>query len=307
MKIGVVGAGQVGATSAQKIAEQELCRNLVLLDVAEGIPEGKGLDLAESAPVEGFDTRIVGTHDPDALEGCNLVIITAGLARKPGLSRDDLLSTNAEIVRSVSEHVAKVAPDSILIVVTNPLDVMTYVALKATRFLPSRVVGMAGILDSARFRYFIANELKVSVEDVTAFVLGGHGDEMVPLPRYSCISGIPLAELMDQPSIDSIVKRTREGGAEIISHLKTGSAYYAPASAIVEMVAAITRDKKRILPCAAYLTGQYGISDLFMGVPVKLGAAGVEGIVEIGLTSEESEALQRSAAAVRSSVEKLKL
>ena len=306
-KIGIVGAGNVGATSAQRIAERELAREVVLLDVAEGIPQGKGLDMAESAPVERFDTRLIGSNDPGALAGCDLVVITAGLARKPGMSRDDLQATNADIVGTVSENVRDVAPDAIVIVVSNPLDVMTYVALQKTGFPPHRVVGMAGILDSARFRFFISEALNVSVEDVTAFVLGGHGDSMVPLPRYSSVAGIPLTELLDGDTIDAIVQRTRDGGAEIVGHLKTGSAYYAPASAVAEMAAAIVRDKKRILPCAAYLTGQYGIHDLFVGVPIKLGAQGVESIIEIGLTPEETAALQKSADEVRENIAKLEL
>jgi malate dehydrogenase len=306
LKIAVVGAGNVGATAAQHIAERELARELILLDVAEGIPQGKALDLAEASPVDRFDTRIAGTSDSGSLSGSDVVVITAGLARKPGMTRDDLLSTNADIVGSVCAHVKEIAPDAIVIVVTNPLDAMAYVALKVTEFSPARVVGMAGILDSARFRYFIASELDVSVEDVTAFVLGGHGDSMLPLPRYSSVAGIPISELLDQAAIERLVERTRNGGAEIVGHLKTGSAYYAPASAIAEMVTAIVRDKKRILPCAAWLTGQYGIQDLFMGVPVKLGASGVEEIIEIGLTPEEQNAFQASAEAVRSSVRKLK-
>ena len=306
MKIAVVGAGNVGATAAQHIAERELARELILLDVAEGIPQGKALDLAEASPVDRFDTRIAGTSDSGSLSESDVVVITAGLARKPGMTRDDLLSTNADIVGSVCAHVKEIAPDAIVIVVTNPLDAMAYVALKVTEFSPARVVGMAGILDSARFRYFIAGELDVSVEDVTAFVLGGHGDSMLPLPRYSSVAGIPISELLDQAAIERLVERTRNGGAEIVGHLKTGSAYYAPASAIAEMVAAIVRDKKRILPCAAWLTGQYGIRDLFMGVPVKLGASGVEEIIEIGLTPEEQNAFQASAEDVRSSVRKLK-
>ena len=306
-KIGIVGAGNVGATSAQRIAERELAREVVLLDVAEGIPQGKGLDMAESAPVERFDTRLIGTNDPGALAGCDLVVITAGIARKPGMSRDDLQATNADIVGTVSEGVRDVAPNAIVMVVSNPLDVMTYVALQKTGFPPHRVVGMAGILDSARFRFFIAEALDVSVEDVTAFVLGGHGDSMVPLPRYSSVAGIPLTELLDGDTIEAIVQRTRDGGAEIVGHLKTGSAYYAPASAVAEMAAAIVRDKKRILPCAAYLTGQYGIHDLFVGVPIKLGAQGVESIIEIGLTPEETAALQKSADEVRENIAKLDL
>lgn len=307
MKISVVGAGNVGATAAQYIAERELARELILLDVAEGIPEGKALDLAQASPVDRFDTRVSGTSDSGSLSGSDIVVVTAGLARKPGMTRDDLLTTNADIVGSVCERVKETAPDAIVIVVTNPLDAMAYVALKVTEFSPARVVGMAGILDSARFRYFIADELDVSVEDVTAFVLGGHGDSMVPLPRYSSVAGIPLSELLDEAVIERLVERTRNGGAEIVAHLKTGSAFYAPASAIAEMVAAIVRDKKRILPCAAWLTGQYGVQDLYMGVPVKLGASGVEEIIEIGLTPDERNAFHSSAEAVRSSVGKLKL
>lgn len=307
MKIGVVGAGNVGATTAQLISQQELAREVVILDVAEGIPQGKGLDMAESSPVERFDTRITGTNDPDDLANCGIVVITAGIARKPGMSRDDLLATNADVVGSVSEHVARVAPNAIVITVTNPLDVMTYVAFKKTGFPPERIVGMAGVLDTARYRYFLAEELDVSVEDITAFVLGGHGDSMVPLPRYTTVAGIPVGELLDAATIDRIVQRTRDGGAEIVGHLKTGSAYYAPASAVTEMVKSIVRDKKRILPCAAYLTGQYGIHDLFVGVPVKLGASGVEGIIEIGLTPEEAAALQASAQEVQEAVSSLSL
>ena len=307
MKISVVGAGNVGATAAQHIAERELARELILLDVAEGIPEGKALDLAEAAPVDRYDTRVAGTSDSGSLSGSDIVVVTAGLARKPGMTRDDLLTTNADIVGSVCERVKETAPDAIVIVVTNPLDAMAYVALKVTEFPPARVVGMAGILDSARFRYFIADELDVSVEDVTAFVLGGHGDSMVPLPRYSSVAGIPLSELLDESVIERLVERTRNGGAEIVAHLKTGSAFYAPASAIAEMVSAIVRDKKRILPCAAWLTGQYGVRDLYMGVPVKLGASGVEEIIEIGLTPDEQNAFHSSAEAVRSSVRKLNL
>ncbi len=305
MKIAVVGAGHVGATSAHLIAREELAREVVLLDVEAGIARGKGLDLAESSPVERFGTRILGSGDASDLAGSHLVVITAGIARKPGMSREDLLATNAGIVRSVSEDVARHAPEAIVIVVTNPLDTMAYVALKATGFPAARVTGMAGILDSSRFRYFIADELDVSVEDVTAFVLGGHGDEMVPLPRYSSVAGIPITELMDGSTIDRLVQRTRNGGAEIVGYLKAGSAYYAPAAAVAEMAVAIVRHKKRILPCAAYLTGQYGVSDLFMGVPAKLGSRGVEEIIEIGLTPDEAAAFQASAEAVRASVEQI--
>jgi len=307
VKIGVVGAGNVGATTTQLISQQELAREVVLLDVAEGIPQGKGLDMAESSPIERFDTQITGTNDPNDLSNCGIVVITAGIARKPGMSRDDLLATNADVVGTVSEHVARVAPNAIVITVTNPLDVMTYVSFKKTGFPPERVVGMAGVLDTARYRCFLAQELDVSVEDITAFVLGGHGDSMVPLPRYTTVAGIPVTELLDQPTVDRIVQRTRDGGAEIVGYLKTGSAYYAPASAVTEMVKSIVRDKKRILPCAAYLTGQYGISDVFVGVPVKLGAQGVEGIIEIGLTPEESTALLASASEVQEAVATLDL
>ncbi len=307
MKIGVVGAGNVGATAAQLISQQELAREVVLLDVAEGIPQGKSLDMAESSPIERFDTLISGSNDPVILTDCGIVVITAGIARKPGMSRDDLLATNADVVGTVSEHIARVAPGAIVIAVTNPLDVMSYVAFKKTGFPPERVVGMAGVLDTARYRYFLARELDVSVEDVTAFVLGGHGDSMVPLPRYTTVAGIPVTELLDASVIDRIVRRTRDGGAEIVGHLKTGSAFYAPASAVTEMVKSIVRDKKRILPCAAYLTGQYGISDLFVGVPAKLGAAGVEAIIEIGLTPDESSALLASASEIRTAVSGLDL
>ncbi|MEE2753324.1 MAG: malate dehydrogenase [Candidatus Latescibacterota bacterium] len=307
MKIGVVGAGNVGATTAQLISQQELAREVVLLDIAQGIPQGKGLDMAESSPVERFDTKITGTNDLDALSNCGIVVITAGIARKPGMSRDDLLTTNAEVVGTVSEHVARVTPGAIVITVTNPLDAMTYVTFKKTGFPPERVIGMAGVLDTARYRYFLARELDVSVEDITAFVLGGHGDSMVPLPRYTTVAGIPVTELIDADVLETIVQRTRDGGAEIVGHLKTGSAYYAPAAAITEMVKSIVRDKKRILPCAAYLTGQYGISDLFVGVPIKLGKSGVEGIIEIGLTPDESSALHASAAEISSALSLLDL
>ena len=307
MKIVVVGAGNVGATAAQHIAKNELGREVVLLDVADGIPQGKGLDLAESSPVERFDTLVTGTNDATALTGAHIVIVTAGIARRPGMSRDDLLTTNADIVGQVSEDIARYAPGSILILVTNPLDVMAHVAYKRSGFPPERVVGMAGILDTARYRYFLAKELDVSVEDVTAFVLGGHGDAMVPLPRYTTVAGIPITELLEAATIDRIVQRTRDGGAEIVGHLKTGSAFYAPASAVTEMVKSIVRDKKRILPCAAWLTGQYGIHDLFVGVPVKLGASGVERIIEIGLTPDEASALHASADGIRESVALLNL
>ncbi|MDA2913669.1 malate dehydrogenase, partial [Acidobacteriia bacterium AH_259_A11_L15] len=283
-------------------ADLELC-DVVLTDVIEGLPQGKGLDLAESAPVVGYDSRIVGTNEYKQSANSDIVVITAGIPRKPGMSRDDLLKTNYKIVKEVTEQVAKYSPNSILIVVSNPLDAMAQTAYKVSGFSKNRVIGMAGVLDAARMRTFITEALEVSVENVTAFVLGGHGDTMVPLPRYSTVAGIPLPELLPREKIDAIVDRTRKGGAEIVNLLKTGSAFYAPSAAIVEMVEAILRDKKKILPCAAYLEGEYGIQGLFAGVPVKLGARGIEQIVEIKLTPEEKAALEKSAAAVRELVE----
>ena len=307
MKISIIGAGNVGATTAQRIAERELAEEVALIDVVEGIPQGKGLDLAQTGPVEGFDTRVTGANDLGAAARSALVIVTAGIARKPGMSRDDLQATNASIVRSICAETARIAPDAIFLIVTNPLDAMCAVALKATGLDPRRVVGMAGILDTARFRTFIAMELKVSVSDVTALVLGGHGDVMVPLPRCSSVGGIPLTELLPQEKIDRIVQRTRDGGAEIVGHLKTGSAYYAPSAAVTEMAEAILRNRRRVLPCSAYLTGQYGLQGLFLGVPVKLGAGGVQDIYEIGLQPDERAALHRSADAVRASLARLAL
>jgi len=305
-KVTVVGAGNVGATVAMRIAEKELA-DVVLIDVLEGVPAGKALDLAEAAPIECHDATITGvTNDYGQAEGSDIVVITAGVPRKPGMSRDDLLSTNAGIMKSVVTEIKKSAPDTILIIVSNPLDAMCHVALDTSGFDKKRVIGMAGVLDSARFRAFIAMELKVSVENTHAFVLGAHGDTMVPLPRYSYVAGIPITELLSQERIDAIVERTRNGGGEIVGLLKTGSAYYAPASAAVEMVGAILKDKKKILPCVALLQGEYGIKNLFIGVPVKLGAAGVEEIIEIKLTSEESEALNKSAQAVQGLVDDLK-
>jgi malate dehydrogenase len=305
-KVTVVGAGNVGATVAMRIAEKELA-DVVLIDVLEGVPAGKALDLAEAAPIECHDATITGvTNDYSKAEGSDIVVITAGVPRKPGMSRDDLLSTNAGIMKAVVTEVKKAAPDTILIIVSNPLDAMCHVAYELSGFDKKRVIGMAGVLDSARFRTFIAMELKVSVENTHAFVLGAHGDTMVPLPRYSYVAGIPITELLSQERIDAIVERTRKGGGEIVSLLKTGSAYYAPASATVEMVEAILKDKKKILPCVAFLQGEYGIKNLFIGVPVKLGAEGVEEIIEIKLTSEESEALNRSAQAVQGLVDDLK-
>jgi malate dehydrogenase len=297
-KITVVGAGNVGATAAQRIAEKELA-DVVLIDIIEGVPQGKALDLKEAAPVEKHDADILGTNSYEASAGSDIVIITAGIPRKPGMSRDDLISTNAGIMKSVTREIAKYSPEAILIIVSNPLDAMCHVALETSGFPANRVIGMAGVLDSARFRAFIAMELKVSIENTHAFVLGGHGDTMVPLPRYSTVAGIPITELMSEDRIKALVDRTANGGAEIVSLLKTGSAYYAPSSAAVEMAEAILKDKKKILPCAAYLKGEYGFKDLFIGVPVKLGKNGVEEIIEIKLTENEKTALQKSANAVQ--------
>jgi malate dehydrogenase len=297
-KVTVIGAGNVGATAAQRLAEKQLC-DVVLVDIVEGVPQGKALDLNEAAPIEKHDSHLTGTNSYEDSAGSDIVIITAGIPRKPGMSRDDLISTNAGIVKSVTQEVASRSPEAILIIVSNPLDAMCHVAFDTCGFPKERVIGMAGVLDSARFRAFISMELNVSVENTHAFVLGGHGDTMVPLPRYSTVAGIPITELLAQDRIDALVERTRNGGAEIVSLLKTGSAYYAPASAAVEMAESILKDKKKILPCAAYLQGEYGCQDLFIGVPVKLGAKGVEDIIEITLTDEEKQALQKSAAAVQ--------
>ncbi len=307
MKITVIGAGHVGATAAQRIAEKELANDVILVDVIEGMPQGKGLDMYESAPVEGFDARVIGTNSYDDTANSDVVVITAGIARKPGMSRDDLQATNADIVKTVTAETVKKSPNATLIIVSNPLDVMTYVALKVSGFARERVIGMAGILDSARFRTFISMELKVSVEDVSAFVLGGHGDSMVPLPRYSTVAGIPLPDLMDQATIDRLVKRTRDGGIEIVNFLKTGSAYYAPSSAAVQMVEAIVKDKKRILPCAVMLNGEYGVKDTVVGVPIKIGGKGMEEVIQIKLTAEEQAALEKSASGVKANIGKLKL
>jgi malate dehydrogenase len=298
-KITVVGGGNVGATAAQRIAEKELAREVVLIDVVEGIPQGKALDQWQSAPVEGFDARVIGTNGYDEAKDSGIFIVTAGIARKPGMSRDDLLKTNAAIVRDVSENIARVAPDAIVIMVSNPLDVMSYVALRATGFPRERVIGMAGVLDTARYRTFLAMELDVSVEDIQAMVLGGHGDTMVPLISYTSVSGIPVTQLIDRGRLEAIVERTRAGGAEIVGYLKTGSAYYAPSAAAVQMAEAIVKDKKRILPCSAWLQGEYGMDGLFLGVPCKLGRNGLERIIEVELTEEERAALERSAEAVR--------
>jgi malate dehydrogenase len=307
MKITVVGAGNVGATAAQRLAEKEFANEVVLIDVVEGLPQGKGLDMYESAPVEGFDTRITGTNSYDATAGSDIIVITAGIPRKPGMTRDDLLATNAGILKSVTEQAAPKSPNAVIIVVSNPLDVMVYVALKVSGFDRHRVIGMAGVLDTARFRSFIAMELNVSVEDVTAFVLGGHGDSMVPLPRYTSVAGIPLTDLLPKEKIDALVKRTRDGGIEIVNYLKTGSAYYAPSAAAVQMVESIVKDKKRILPAAVYLKGEYGMTDTVVGVPVKLGKNGLEQIMEIKLTPEEHAALKASADDVKANIAKLKL
>jgi malate dehydrogenase len=298
-KITVVGAGNVGATAAQRIAEKELARRVVLIDIAEGIPQGKALDQTQSGPVEGFDSRVIGTGGYEEAAGSGIFIVTAGIARKPGMSRDDLLNTNAKIVREVCENIARVAPESIIIVVSNPLDVMCWVAMQASGFPRERVIGMAGVLDTARYRAFLAMEMDVSVEDIQAMVLGGHGDTMVPLISYTSVSGIPVTQLMSREALDAVVDRTRKGGAEIVAHLKTGSAYYAPSAGAVQMAEAIVRDKKRILPCAAWLQGEYGMEGLFLGVPCKLGRGGLEQVIEVELTDEEREALERSAEAVR--------
>src|SRR3954468_10964995 len=297
-KISVVGAGNVGATAAHWIASKELA-DVVLVDIVEGIPQGKGLDLLEAMPIEKRDSHVLGTNDYTETANSDIVIITAGIPRKPGMSRDDLLNTNYKIMQDVVGKVVANSPNSILIVVSNPLDAMAQAAFRISKFNRERVIGMAGVLDSARFRTFIAEELKVSVENVTAFVLGGHGDTMVPLARYSTVAGIPITELMDKATLDRLIQRTRDGGAEIVKYLKTGSAYYAPSAAVTEMVEAILKDKKKILPCAAYLEGEYGIKGLFVGVPCKLGARGLEQIIEIKLTDEEQAALKKSADAVQ--------
>ncbi len=305
-KITVVGAGNVGASVAQYTVEKEL-GDVVLVDVIDGVPQGKSLDLAQAGPIHRYDSTLVGSNGYDETADSDIVVITAGLARKPGMTRDDLLFKNAEIVGGVVEKIVALSRDAILILVTNPLDAMVQLAWKKSGFPSKRVVGMAGILDSARFRQFIARELHVSVENVTAFVLGGHGDTMVPLPRYSTVAGIPITDLLPKDRIDALVTRTANGGAEIVALLKTGSAYYAPAASAVEMVEAILKDKKKILPCAAYLEGQYGVNGLYVGVPVKLGRSGVEQVIEIKLTPEEQAAFKKSADAVRELVDKLKL
>ena len=297
-KVSIVGAGNVGATTAHWVASKELA-DVVVIDIIEGVPQGKGLDLLEAMPIEKRDSHVLGTNDYADTANSDIVIITAGIPRKPGMSRDDLLNTNYKIMQDVVGKVVANSPNAILIVVSNPLDAMAQAAFRISKFNRERVIGMAGVLDSARFRTFIAEELKVSVENVTAFVLGGHGDTMVPLARYSTVAGIPITELMDRATLDRIVQRTRDGGAEIVKYLKTGSAYYAPSAAATEMAEAILKDKKKILPCAAYLQGEYGIKGLFVGVPCKLGARGLEQIIEIKLTDEEQAALKKSADAVQ--------
>ncbi len=306
-KITVVGAGHVGATAAQRLAEKELAREVVLIDVIEGVPQGKGLDQWESAPIEGFDSRVIGANDYGPAAGSDLFIVTAGIARKPGMSRDDLLRTNVTIVKSVSEEIKQCSPDAIVIVVSNPLDVMAWVAKEVTGFPRERVVGMAGVLDTARYRSFLAEALDVSVEDIQAMVLGGHGDTMVPLISYTTVSGIPVTQLINGSELDAIVERTRKGGAEIVGYLKTGSAYYAPSAAAVQMAEAIVKNKKRILPCAAWLEGEYGFEGLYLGVPCKLGAAGLVQIIEVELSGDEQAALKQSAEHVQHTMAKVSL
>ena len=299
-KITVVGAGNVGATAAQRIAEKHLARTVVMVDVADGVPQGKALDQWQSGPVEGFDSRVRGANDYSLSAGSELFVVTAGIARKPGMSRDDLVKTNAGIVASVGAEIKRVAPNAIVIVVSNPLDAMCYVMRRATGFPKERVIGMAGVLDTARYRMFLAEAMEISVEDIQAMVLGGHGDTMVPLVSYTTVSGIPVTQLLAQDKLDAIVDRARNGGAEIVAHLKTGSAYYAPSAAAVQMVEAIVLDRKRLLPCSAWLEGEFGLNDVYCGVPCLLGARGLERIVEITLTDAERNALHSSAEAVRS-------
>lgn len=298
-KVAVVGAGHVGATAAQRLAEKSLAREVILIDVVEGVPQGKALDQWQSGPIEGFDTRIIGSQGYDEAKDADVFVVTAGIARKPGMSRDDLVRTNAGIVRSVAENIAKAAPRSIIVVVSNPLDVMCYVAMKASGFPRERVIGMAGVLDTARYRTFLAQAMNVSMDDIQAMVLGGHGDTMVPLISYTTVSGIPVTQLLAKDKLDEIVKRTRGGGAEIVAFLKTGSAYYAPSAAAIQMVEAIALDRKRILPCSAWLTGEYGLKDVFCGVPCKLGRKGLEQVLEVTLTDQEKTDLTKSAEAVR--------
>ncbi len=306
-KITVVGAGHVGATAAQRIAERELAREVVLVDILEGVPQGKALDQWQSAPVEGFDTMVTGAQSYEDTAGSGIYVVTAGLARKPGMSRDDLLQKNTQIIAGVAEQIKLHSPDAIIVMVTNPLDVMAYVAKEVAGFPRERVIGMAGILDTARFRSFIAMELDVSVEDIQALVLGGHGDSMVPIVSTVSVGGIPLTQLMAADRIEALVARTRKGGGEIVKLLGTGSAYYAPSSGAVQMVEAIARDKMRVLPCAAWLEGEFGLDGLFLGVPCKIGRGGLEGVIEVELSDEERSALEASAAAVRGTMEMLQL
>ena len=301
-KITVIGGGNVGATCALRIADKELA-DVVLVDIMEGIPQGKGLDILQSGPVQGYDVTVTGANDYSPTAGSDVIIITAGFPRKPGMSRDDLLLANYEVVKSATEQAAALSPEAVIIVVTNPLDAMAQVAYMVSKFPRNRVVGMAGVLDTARFRTFIAQELQVSVENVTAVVMGGHGDTMVPLVRLSNVAGIPLTELLSEEKIQALVERTQNGGAEIVKHLKTGSAFYAPSAAAVEMAESILKDKKKVLPCAAYLEGEYGINGLFVGVPVKLGAGGIEQIYELKLSSEELALLKKSADSVKELVD----
>jgi malate dehydrogenase len=306
-KIAVIGAGHVGETTAQRVAEKELAREVVLIDILEGIPMGKALDQWQSGPVEGFDTRVIGANDYGPAEGAELFIVTAGVARKPGMSRDDLVNTNVEIVKSVSNEIKKCSPDAMVIVVSNPLDVMCYVAKEVTGFPRERVFGMAGVLDTARFRTFLSEAAGVSVQDIQAMVLGGHGDSMVPLISTTNVSGIPITKFIDQEKLDAIVQRTRMGGGEIVKYLKTGSAYYAPSSGAVQMAEAIVRDKKRVLPCSAWLQGEFGLDGLYLGVPCKLGSGGMEGIIEVDLSADEAAALKASADSVKSVLDIVKL
>jgi len=305
-KISIIGAGFVGATAAHWAAEKEL-GDIVVVDIIEGLPQGKALDLSEAAPVEGFDARVIGTNSYEETQGSDVVVITSGIPRKPGMSREALLETNKKIIESVVSQVVAKSPNAILILVTNPLDTMTYLAFKRSGLARNRVMGMAGVLDTARYKAFIAMELNVSVEDIQALLLGGHGDEMIPLPRYTTVSGIPLSQLLPREKIDRIVDRTRKGGAEIVNLLKTGSAFYAPSASAVQMVEAILKDKKRILPCCAYLNGEYGLKDLCFGVPVKLGTNGIESIIEIELSDEEKALVARSAESVKKTIAELKL
>ncbi|HLB37072.1 MAG TPA: malate dehydrogenase [Gemmatimonadales bacterium] len=306
-KITVVGAGNVGATLAQRLAEKELAGEVVLLDVIEGIPQGKGLDQWQTGPIEGFDTRVTGANDYGPAKGSEIFVVTAGIARKPGMSRDDLVKTNADIVKAVSLEIKKASPQAIVVVVSNPLDVMCWVTKQVTGFPRERVVGMAGVLDTARYRTFLADALQVSVEDIQAMVLGGHGDTMVPLISYTTVSGIPVTQLLDAKKLDAIVQRTRGGGGEIVNYLKTGSAYYAPSAAAVQMVEAIVRNKHRVLPCAAWLEGEYGLKEIYLGVPCKLGAKGLEQVIEVELTDAEQAALNKSAESVRETIAIVKL